>query len=558
MSAIEIENLFIKYRGQSDYALQGVNLRVKNGEFVGIIGPTGAGKSSFCTTLNGLIPNLIKPEEFKGDVTIFGLNTKEHTVAELSQHVGIVFQDFESQLFCTTVLLETSFGPGNLGLPREEILKRVDESLKWTRLTGFEKRYTYSLSGGEKQRLAIAATLSMHPTIIVLDEATADLDPVGKLEIYQIAKQFKEQQTATMVIVDHHLDRLAEIADRIVVLNNGQIIYDGKPREVFSHVDELIEMGLRPPQVTELFFRLGIKDEYPLDVNEAINRFPQNYKVTSPPKAISENFETRAIEIRNLSHTYDGEFWALKGINVTIGKGEFVGVIGPNGSGKTTFAQCINGIVRPTKGSIKLFGEEATIKSVSELGKIVGYVFQNPDYQIFSNTVREEFTVGPRSLGLPSEEVNQRLAEMLKTLGIENLANEDPFFLSKANRERVAVGAVLTLKPEIVILDEPTTGLSPGEVKKMMELAKSLNEQGKTIVAITHDMWVVAQYCKRVLVLHNGELQLDGPTQNVFSQIDLLKKFYVEPPQVCRFSQAKFGETFLTIEELMKHVTLGG
>ena len=553
---IELEDVWIKHRGQEEYALKEVNLKVKSGETLAIIGPTNAGKSTLCMLLNGLIPNIVKVKEFKGKVTVKGKNIKKHKVSELAPIVGIVFQDYESQIFRTNVELEITFGPENLGLPREEIKKRLEKCLEWTRMNGLEKRYTFELSGGQKQRLAIASILAMQPDIIVLDEATSDLDPIGKFEIYQVIQQLKkEKKDLTLIMVDHHLDKVAEIADRIVVLNHGQIIYEGTPKEVFSHVDELLKMGLNPPQVTELFYKMGEKPPYPISMEEAMKQFPKNKKIKppeNPPKKASDN--EPAIEIRDLWHTYDNVHWALKGINLRINKGEFVALIGNNGSGKTTLAMSINGIVRPTRGSVKVLGHEVTTMTVKAAGKLVGYIFQNPDFQLVTSSVRSEIELGLKQLELPKEEIDKRVERVLKLLNIEDIADEDPFFLNKANRQRVAVASILALEPEIIILDEPTTGLTPGETRDIMRLALELNKAGKTIIIITHDMWLVAEYAQRVVVLRDGELIMDGHPRCVFSQTEILGESYIEPPQIARFSKTMFNKTFLSVDELVSHM----
>lgn len=554
MAIVEAEDLWVKYRMARDYALKGIDLRIEEGEFVGVIGPTGAGKSSLCACLPGLVPNMVSCEEFKGNVIVDGLNTREHTVGTLSQRVGITFQDYESQLFRTTVLLETAFGPENLDLPDEEMEKRVRDAIKWTRMDGLENRYTFALSGGQKQRLAIAAVLSMLPKILVLDEATSDLDPIGKYELYEIVRELKKTEKITLVMVDHHLDRVAEIATRVVVMNNGEIIYDDEPRKVFSHVDELIQMGLAPPQVTETFHRLQYQGEYPLTVREAVERFPKNLTLkpttASPPSTSGHP----AIEVINLWHSYEPNIWVLRDLNLRIDEGEFVGLIGQNGSGKTTLAQIITGIIRPNRGVLKLFGEDVTGKTVLQLGRMVGYVFQNPDYQLFSSRVWDELAFGPKQLKLPQSEIEGRVRNCLKILGIENLAEEDPFFLNKANRQRVSVGSILTLEPRIIILDEPTTGLSPGETRKIMTLARTLNKQGITIITITHDMWVVTEYCRRTIVIHDGKIVLDGPTREVFSKVDDLSKCFLTPPQITHFGLQGFNAAYLSVDEFISHV----
>ncbi|MCD6485511.1 MAG: ATP-binding cassette domain-containing protein [Candidatus Odinarchaeota archaeon] len=557
---IVLEDVWIKHRGQKEYALKGINLKVRKGERLGIIGPTGAGKSTLCTLLNGLIPNIVKVKKMKGNVIVKGMNTREHKVSEFAPHIGIVFQDYESQIFRTNVEIEVAFGPENLGMPRDEIAKRIKSSLEWTRLTGLERRYTHGLSGGQKQRLAIASILAMQPEILVLDEATSDLDPIGKYEIYEVVERLMKEREMTLIMVDHHLDRVAEIADRIIVLNKGELLYDGTPEEVFSHVDDLISMGLRPPQVAELFSKLGEEPPYPLTVDDAVSRFPKKFKFMEPPKP-NTNFAATdaepAIEIRDLWHTYDGEYWALKGINLRVNKGDFLALIGNNGSGKTTLAMSINGIITPTKGSIKIFGHEATEMSIRQLGAHVGYVFQNPDFQLVTSSVRDEIELGLKQLKISRDEIDKRVSKVLKKLNIEEIADEDPFFLNKANRQRVAVASVLALEPEIVILDEPTTGITPGETRNIMELAKAINKEGKTVIIITHDMWLVAEYTKRIIVLKNGRILMDGHPRHIFAQEKILEESFIEPPQICRFSLAASKYNYLSVDELIKHLERG-
>ena len=229
-------------------------------------------------------------------------------------------------------------------------------------------------------------------------------------------------------------------------------------------------------------------------------------------------------------------------------------LIGNNGSGKTTLAMSINGIITPTKGSIKVFGEEATRMTVKELGQKVGYVFQNPDFQLVSNTVYDEIALGLKQLKLPKDEIDRRVKDVLKTLNIEEIEKEDPFFLNKANRQRVAVGSVLAIEPDIIILDEPTTGLTPGETRSILNLAIELNKEGKTIIIITHDMWLVAEYTQRAIVLNNGQILMDGHPRDIFAKLDLLRNAFIEPPQISRFSLKLTKNNYLSVDEFINHL----
>lgn len=558
MSLIHANNLWVKYRGSKDYALRGINLQVDEGEIIGIIGPTGAGKTTLCKCLTGIVPQMGAYDDFKGDVLLNGLNTREHKVGEISQKCGMVFQDYETQLFRTSVALEVAFGPENRRLSNPEIISRIAESLRATHLTGLEERYTSSLSGGQKQRLAIASILSLLPEVLILDEATSDLDPVGKYEVYKVIRGLiAAGNVKALVLVDHHLDRIVEFATRVIVLKEGQIVTEGTPRSIFSNIDLLESNKLAPIQTAKIFHELNITlKEKPMTVEEAVESFPRPAVFNHPSPVMPPSTEDLpAIELRDVWFYYDPGQWVIRGVNLTVRKGESFGLIGQNGSGKTTLAHLIMGIVLSKKGEIRIFGKDVTREGVTLRGRHIGYVFQNPDYQIFSPTVRDELAYGPRHAALPKDEVSSRVTHTAKLLGIENILDEDPFFLSKADRQRVAVGSVLTLNPKIVILDEPTTGLSPGETSALMDLARELNTAGTTLIVISHDMWVIAKYCPRTVLIGEGEILLDGPTREVFSNEEVLSKNFIQPPQVVELSKRLFGTAYLTVEEFVQNVS---
>lgn len=558
MSLVEVNDVWVKYRGARDYALKGVSLRVSEG-VLAIIGPTGAGKTTLCKTIAGIIPNMGAYDDYKGEVFIDGVSTKGRRVGEISKKCAMVFQDYESQLFRTTVELEVAFGPENLMLPREEIRKRCMQALKYAGLEGLEKRYSFALSGGQKQRLAIASLLSLQPTLLILDEATSDLDPVGKREIYEVAKSLLEQRIVkSLILVDHHLEKVAAFADRVVVMKDGVIICDGATREVLSDVDLMKSLGLNPPDTVVIFNRFTPYEKpYPLELEEAIRRMPRFVGVKPPPPPRQFKEEV-AIELEDLWFGYQSDEWVIKGVNLVVRKGEMMGLIGQNGSGKTTLAQLIAGILKPGRGRILVFGKDVTKYGVMIRGRDIGYIFQNPDYQIFANTVREEIAYGLRAAGLPNQEIEDRVRNVSEMLGVGNILDEDPFFLTKADRQRIAVASILALNPRVIILDEPTTGLSPGETKALMDTVVQLNEKGTTIITISHDMWVIAKYCDRVVLMSEGKVVADGPTRSVFHNVEFLEKHDIEPPTVVKLSKKLFNHTFLTVEEFLEHVEFDG
>lgn len=552
---VDARDVWVKYRGANDYALKGVSVSVSEGEVVAVVGPTGAGKTTLCKVLSGIIPNIGAYDDFKGNVTVDGKSTLGKRVGEISRSCAMVFQDYESQLFRTTVELEVAFGPENLCLSRDEILKRVRRSLELVGLVGFEKRYSFALSGGQKQRLAIASMLALQPKVLILDEATSDLDPRGKREVYAVVRRLLDEGAIrSLVMVDHHLDKVAEFADRVVLMDSGRVVMEGGTEDVLSEVDLLRSLGLNPPEPAELFHDLGLRSKpLPMTVEEALERMPalRNFRKPSEEEV---NSREPAVEVEDLWFAYPGGDWVLKGVNLTVRSGEMVGLIGQNGSGKTTLAQTIMGILKPGRGRVRLFGKDVTSQDLMERAVTVGYVFQNPDYQIFTKSVYEEIAYGLRARGMGEEEVRKRVEEIARMVGLSALLDEDPFFLPKAHRQRVAVASVLALNPKVVILDEPSTGLSPGETRALMDLARELNRRGTTFIIITHEMWVVAEYCNRVVLMSDGNVVLDAPTRKAFSMGDFIRKYEIEPPAVTEISRRLLGTTYLTVREFVESV----
>jgi energy-coupling factor transport system ATP-binding protein len=555
MTLVTVRDVWVKYRDARDYALRGVSLTVSEGEVVAIIGPTGAGKTSLCKTMSGIIPNMGVYDEFRGEVLVDGIPTAGKKVGEISRKCAMVFQDYETQLFRTTVELEVVFGPENLQLPSEEIGRRCETALKLTGLNGLEKRYSFALSGGQKQRLAIASLLSLQPEVLILDEATSDLDPAGKREVFEVARKLlSEKVIKSLVLVDHHLEKVAAFADRVVVLNRGEVILEGPTNHVLSEVELLNELGLQPPETAEVFRKMSLGNKpYPMNVDEAVRLFPPVQSITPTQQTVLMHAEP-AVELEDIWFAYEPGQWVINGISLKVSRGEMMALIGQNGSGKTTLAQIIAGILRPAKGVVKVFGKDVTRQAVMVRGKEVGYIFQNPDYQIFSRSVRDEIAYGLRAWGMGEREVEERVMKVSEMVGLKGLLDEDPFFLSKAERQRTAVASILALNPKIIILDEPTTGLSPGETTALMDTVRELNKAGTTIITITHDMWVVAKYCSRVVLMSDGRVVLDGPTREVFSNISELEKYDIEVPQVVRLSNKLFGQTFLTVDEFVENV----
>jgi energy-coupling factor transport system ATP-binding protein len=540
---IKIEELTYTYpRGIT--ALKNINLEVEEGEFLVIMGPNGAGKTTLCLTLNGIIPNSIGGE-MKGRVLVDGMDTREHRVYELAQKVGMVVQNPEAQLFMPDVISEVAFALENLQIPREEMIERIKWALKIARLEGLEHRSPFELSGGQKQRVGIAAALAMKPKILVLDEPTSQLDPIGTSEVFSILNEFKKLGI-TIIIAEHKSEEIAEIADRIVVLNEGEIIAEGEPRKIFEKKELLDKIHVKLPQVTEVFHLLKRDcielSLVPLSLSEAyqeLEKLLKKSKKVLPRPLVKEVKPPKGlpiIETKDLWHIYPGNIVALKNINIKIYDGEFVGIIGQNGAGKTTLVKHFVGLLKPTKGKVLIEGVETEKMSTAELSRKIGLVLQNPDHQIFASSVENEVAFGPKNLKLTKDEVEERVEEALRLTGLEKYKNAHPLSLSWGDRQKVAVASILAMKPKILIFDEPTTGQDYLGRKQIMNLAKELNEKGRTIIVITHDMELIAEYSKRTIVMGVGEILLDGPTEYVFSNPEVLEKTYLKPPQVTQLA----------------------
>ena len=556
---VSVRGLGYRYRGQRAAALQSVDLEITEGEFVVIMGPSGAGKSTLCISLNGLIPHFFRGR-MEGEVRIRGRSTREGRVGEFAREVGLVFQDFEAQLFSTNVSLEVAFGPENLGVEREEMVRRVESVLGRVRLKGFEGRQPATLSGGQKQRLAIASVLSIEPRILCLDEPTTDLDPVGKLGVFEIAGELKDRDDVTLIVVEHETEETLD-ADRIIVLRDGKIVADRPAREVLRDVTLLEESSVMPLQVARFFQELGVESErLPLTPEEGAEEFKRRGWRVSPERhrelvaadeAREEGYGEPLIEVEGLKYRYPGGVVALEGVDLNIRRGEFLAVLGQNGSGKTTLVKHFNGLLKPTEGSLRVGGEETVKQGIRRLGQRVGYVFQNPDHQIFSDTVFDEVAFGPRIREMDEDEVKKRVSEALAAVGLEGRGDEDPFGLTKGERQRVAVASVLALRPEVLILDEPTTGLDYAEQKRMMELVKRLNEGGSTIIVVTHTMWVAAEYAHRAVVVRDGKVILSGTVREVFAREQDLRDASLRPPHIVSLGNS-LGFTALSVEEMLQ------
>jgi len=544
-AAVSVRGLTCTYAGASHPALADVDLEVPPGALVVVMGATGAGKSTLARCLTRIVP-CFTPAEVRGDVRLCGIPVDGRRPGELAGTVGMVFQDFEAQLFSTDVTQEIVFGLEHTGVPPAEMPTRVRQALAAVGLAGFEARDPGTLSGGEKQRLAIAALLALRPRVMILDEPTTDLDPAGRAEVWQTLAALRAEGIALIVI--EHDPAAAAAADLVVLLEAGRVAARGTPAALLTDVGRCARAGVRAADVPRLFAALGLRDP-PLDVATAAARLRARGLVPRPPAPPEPPPRPPLLVVEGLTHVYPDGRRALAEVDVAFGHGELVALIGRNGSGKTTLAKHLNGLLTPTAGCVRLSGRDIAGLPLERLAQQVGYVFQDPDHQLFAATVAEEVAFGPRNLGLASAEVEARVAEALAAVGLEG-RDVDPFLLDKGARQRLAVAAVLALRPEVLVLDEPTTGLDFAEQQRMLALLARLNAAGRTIIVITHTPWVIAEYAQRVVLLAGGRVRYDGPVREFFADPARVAEAGFEAPQVTRLGQ-HLGCTPLSVEELV-------
>jgi energy-coupling factor transport system ATP-binding protein len=566
---IEISNVTWTYRKTENPAITNLNIDIKPSEIVFITGPAGAGKTTFCRFINGLIPHFYTGK-LEGKVVVRGMDTAEYPPETLCGYVGLIFDNPSNQLFNLTVYDEIAFGPENLCIPPDKIREIVADALKFCRLETYVDKTPHHLSGGEQQACALASIMAMRPQIYVLDEPTANLDPYGTELVFDRVEDLFRTEKKTGIIVEHKLEQISKLADRMIVLDQGKIILEGKPREVMQSVNKLSQLGLKVPQVTLLAHNLQKKgidlQNLPTTLEEGINTISRLLD-QGKLEVIDKNSEQREnivektpnekevlVDCQDIWYTYPDGTEALKGVDLKIHRGDFLGLIGKNGSGKTTLAKIIKGLYSPTKGKVLVSDTDLFEKTGIDRAKTVGYVFQNPDDQIFSKTIQDEIGFGLRFLKLSKDEEEKLINKAAATMELQDHLDKNPFDVSQGLRQRVAIASVLIFEPEIFIIDEPTTGQDFARSKIIMDMVRALHRIGKTIIIVTHDMELIAEYAKRLVVMRGGKMLLDGSTRNVFSQPKALQESSIKPPQITTLSQSlskyNIPPDILTVEEM--------
>ena len=546
MDFVKSEHLCFDYKSYNEQseivknrAIDDLDINIPKGQFVAILGHNGSGKSTFAKHINALLlPS-------SGKIFVNGCDTSvEENIWEIRQNAGMVFQNPDNQIIATIIEEEVAFGPENLGVPSDDIKKRVEQALFSVNMSEYRNSSPMMLSGGQKQRIAIAGVLAMKPDCIVLDEPTAMLDPIGRKQVMNTLLELKKKNI-TVILITHYMEE-ACLADRVVVFDKGRAVMDDTPANIFRQVEKVKSLKLDVPQVTEicrLLRQKGIDIADDIlnieDMTKALktigfkDKFEYTHKI-----ADKKEFET-LIEVKGLTHIYGRETvfekTALKNVSFTIGKGEFIGLIGHTGSGKSTLIQHLNALVKPDEGSILLSGFDINSDKnrLKEVRQKVGLVFQYPEHQLFETTVFKDVAFGPKNLGLSDEETEKSVKESLALVGMgEEYYNKSPFELSGGQKRRVAIAGVLAMKPEVLVLDEPTAGLDPYSRDEILGNIKKMHEQlGITVILVSHSMEDISRLADRILVMNKGGVEFFDTPSEVFKHTARLTEIGLNAPQ---------------------------
>ncbi|GAA5212024.1 ABC transporter ATP-binding protein [Microbacterium kyungheense] len=561
---LRVHELGVTHDGEETPAPASVSFEVAPGEVVLLLGPSGSGKSTLTLTLNGLLPQSV-PATVRGTVEVDGLDTQTTPVAELSTRVGMVFQDPDAQLVTGTLLDEVAFGAENLRMPVAEVLARAEAALRRVGLWERRAENPDRLSGGGRQRLAIACALAMGSPLLVLDEPTANLDPAGIEDVYAALAELVADRDRAILLVEHNLDAAVGFVDRVVVLDHdGRLAYDGGVDEVLrDRAAALHDMGVWLPVSAIAALRLRragfALDPLPLTPDELHDAL----EAEAAPRSLSERgtSETKRpgltsnldgtgvsssgagapsarlpeplISVRDLT-LRRGRTEVLHGIDLDVPRGAFVAVVGANGAGKTSLIQALAGVVRPPKGAVHVDGLDVGRADARTLSARIGFVFQNPEHQFIAHTAFDEIAHGLRLQHLPEDEVRARTEALLQRFGLTDKAASHPFLLSGGQKRRLSVGTALVAGAPVLVLDEPTFGQDRARADELLTLLSELNAEGTTIVVVTHDMQLVTDHADRTVVLADGRVLADGATAEVFADDDLIRRAGLRPPPLRR------------------------
>ena len=530
---ISVENVSFRYRDREELAIQDISFTASKGEILLIAGASGCGKTTLIRCINGLIPRSYKGE-LAGRVLVQGEEAGAWKLSQISQRVGTVLQDPERQILGTKVLSEVAFGLENLGLPRVEIIARAREALRYLNILPLAERETFNLSGGEKQKVALAGVLAMQPSILLLDEPLASLDPASAQDTLDAVRNLADEGM-TVLMVEHRVEDVLRIhPDRILYLSEGRIRYLGAIKGLSSVVD-YHEVKLPAPQILER----AKGDPAPV----AIENLPSVPLQDTPQEVL--------VDFQQVSFGYEADREVLQGIDLKIRRGDIIAVLGPNGAGKTTFVKHAIGLLKPVSGRVLVNGQDTRKASVAEIASTLGYVFQSPSHMLFAPTVRDELAFGPRNLKHTPEQIEKEVKQALDIVNLADKLHDPPLALSFGQQKRVSIAAILAMRSRILVMDEPTAGQDYQNYMNFMD--SILQMPGfEAILFITHDVDLAVIYANRVLMISNGKLVADGPPPEVLRNADRLNANRLVPTSLLDLNLRYYKRTgrFMRAEAL--------
>jgi len=544
-SPLVIENLSFQYRTRPEPAIQNISFELKPGEMLLIAGSSGCGKTTLARCINGLIPRSYRGKR-EGRVLLHGKDVAEMQIADVAQIVGTLLQDPERQIVASNVYNEIAFGPENLGLPRTEIIERVENAMQRLKIEDLRQRETFNLSGGEKQKVALAGLLAMNPSILLLDEPLASLDPASAYEALEIFRSLADEGR-TVVLIEHRVeDAIVARPDRLLYMESGQVKYldsiEALPTEIDHH-----EVKLPAEWVVKRVRQMG---------EQADQTEPAQSPERGEPLVIFEDVDFRYSDDTPL---------ILQNVNLTIYRGDLIGVLGPNGAGKSTLVKHAIGLLKPTRGRVLVEGKDTRSLSVAQIARVLGYVFQSPTHMLYAPTVREELEFGPKNLDFEKEAMQRSVTESVSTVNLNGLEEYPPLGLSFGQQKRTTIAAVLAMQSKIIIMDEPTAGQDYANYTHFMDAMCRPSANGsQSLVAanfaatlfITHDLDLAVTYANRVLLCGDKHIVADGRPEEVLKDFDLLMRYRVRPTSLLRLNLSLLPRTkqFLTAEALAAYV----
>ncbi|EIK80890.1 ABC transporter related protein [Gardnerella vaginalis 1400E] len=591
MSLLELREVSFKYLNHnkddsldpakaqdSTFALDNISLSIESGEFVGIIGPSGSGKTTLASIFSGAIPHHYSGE-LSGIVKIAGQETKNLALTNIACLIGSVIQDIDAQMVAANVEDEILFGLENFGVAHNEIPNRINEALQIVGISDLRNRDLDTLSGGQKQKVAIAAILALKPKVMVLDEPTCALDPVSSKMIFSILKDLNKNFGITVVVIEQKVALLSEYCKRLVVLSNGTLSLDLPVGQALKNMDLLYSIGINYPRTTHLVNDLQresvcSKSDLPVSVEDTVNTIvntinsgnslvshdDSHSECDEDKRAVAFDFSNESqnlaqnaspcLSLQNVSFSYPSGVSALKNVSFEAYAGELVTLVGRNGAGKTTVTKLINGLLKPNSGSIFIDGKNTSNMKISQIAHYVSTLFQNPDRQLCKDTILEEVAFSCILLGESVKEANNHAMQVIEKLNLD--PNASPFMLSRGQRQMVALAATVVTKPKILVLDEPTCGLDYMECLRIMQVVEDLRDHGCCVIMVCHDMEVVLDFATRLIVVNDGHILEDGSISHVFENKSICDEAALCAPLLCAVSQGLVKNGFTKCKGLYK------